>query len=93
MVALDKNPFQHQDITRQFHVAHFNGCATLFNQHTLEPDLEVKSIYVLADKACCGGWACEAVVSEAWFRRIPRTGKSSFTMISLHCHNAVAKKR
>ena len=27
------------------------------------------------------------------FRRIPRTGKSSFTMMSLHCHNEAAQKR
>ena len=30
-------------ITRQLHVAHFRGCATLFHQNTFEPDLRVKS--------------------------------------------------
>ena len=30
---------QHADITRQFHVTHFRGCARLFNQHNFEPDI------------------------------------------------------
>ena len=32
-------------------------------------------------------------MTKARFRWIPRRGKSSFTMMSLHCDNAVAKKR
>ena len=57
VVALQESAefLQHEDITRQFHVAHSRGCATHFNKHTFEPDLDVKSIYVPADKAyCCG---------------------------------------
>ena len=66
----------HQDITRQFHVAHFRGCATRFNKHTFKPDLGIKPIYILADKAKCEGWAFEAVVTRARFGRIPRNGTS-----------------
>ena len=83
---------QQEDITRQFHVAHVCGCATLFDKPTLEPGIEVKSIYALADNAYCARWAFEAVLSRSRFRRIPDMAKSSFTMMSLHCQNAVAKK-
>ena len=69
MVALQEAVefHQHEDITRQFHVAHFHGLATLCNKDTLEPDLQAESVHVLADNAYCGGWAIEAVVSEARF--------------------------
>ena len=85
--------FPHQCIIRQFQVAHFCGCAILFNNHTCELDREVKSTLIFVEKAYCNGWAFEAAVTLAPFRRIPRTGKSSFTMMSLHCHNEVAQKR
>ena len=39
------------------------------------------------------GWVLQAVISRASFRRIPRNGKSYFTMMSLHIHNHYAKKR
>ena len=84
---------QHEDMTCQFHVTHFRGCATFFNKHMVELDLEVKSIYVPADKAHGSGWASKAVVSTVRFRRIPRKGRSSFTIMSLHCYKAVAQKR
>ena len=89
-----KTPFKsfpHQDITRQSYVAHCRGCLALFNSHTFEPDLEVKSINVPADKAHCGGWASEAVVTKARFRGISRNGKSNCAMMSLLCRNAAAK--
>ena len=75
-----------------FMLLNFRGCATLSNKDTVEPDLHVKSTYMPADKACCSGWALEAV-SKARFRRIPRNGRSSIAHTSLHCHRAVAKKR
>ena len=37
----------------QFHVAHFLGCATLFNKDSFEPDLLVKSIYVPGTTSYC----------------------------------------
>ena len=37
---------QHEDVTRQFFVTHFHGCATLFNKHTFEQDVEVKAIRI-----------------------------------------------
>ena len=94
-VALQESAvfLQHEDVPRKFHVAHFRGCPTLFNKHTFEPDLLVKPIYVPADKAHCRGWAFEAVLSKARFRRIPRNGKSTFTIMSLHCQSTVAKRR
>ena len=39
------------------------------------------------------GWVLQAVISRASFRRIPRNGKSYFTMMSLHINNTHAKKR
>ena len=38
-------------IKHQMQVAHFRGSATFFNEGTFEPDLQVKSIYVLAERA------------------------------------------
>ena len=84
--------FWHEDITRLFHVTHFRGCAALFNKHTSEQDIEVKAIHNPTDKANCSGWALEAVISNARFRRTPSNGKP-YTMMSLHCQNAFAKKR
>ena len=55
---------EYDAITRQFHVAHFRGCTTLFNNHMFEPHFDVKSIHVLADKALWIGWAFQAVVSK-----------------------------
>ena len=37
-------------ITRQYHVADFRGCATLFNKDTFEPGLQITSIYVLLEQ-------------------------------------------
>ena len=39
------------------------------------------------------GWAPQAVISRAYLRRIPRNGKSYFTMMSLHINDQLAKKR
>ena len=39
------------------------------------------------------GWVPQAVISRASFRRIPRNGKSYFTMMSLHINNQRAQKR
>ena len=36
-------------------VAHFRGCDTVFNKDTSEPDLQVVSIYVPGEEACCAG--------------------------------------
>ena len=95
IVALQESVefLQHKDITRQFHVAHFRECPTLFNTGTFALDLHVKSFCVPAEESYCSGWALEAVLSKARFRRIPRNGRSSVANMSLHCHKAVAKKR
>ena len=39
------------------------------------------------------GWVLQAVISRASFRRIPRSGKSFFTVVSLHINNTYDKKR
>ena len=39
------------------------------------------------------GWVLQGVISRASFRRIPRNGKSHFTMMSLRINNTFAKKR
>ena len=39
------------------------------------------------------GWGLQAVISRASFRRLPRNGKSFFTMILLRINNQFAKKR
>ena len=74
-----------KDVTRQFFVTHFRGCATLFNKHTFEEDLEVKAIRIhhwTEHTAMVG--ALQAVVSRARFRRTRRNGKSYSSMISSH---------
>ena len=48
-----------------------------------------KLIYVPSDKAYCGGWAFDAVIVKAYFRRIPGNGKSSLTMRSLQYYNSI----
>ena len=51
-------------------------------------DLETKSIFVPGNTQYCRECALEAN-----FRRVPKDGKSSFTMTSLHFDNVVAKRR
>ena len=38
-------------------------------------------------------WALEAVITEAPFCRTPKNGKDSFTVMSSHSYNEVAKRR
>ena len=67
------------------HGALFRGCVTLFN---------VKSIYVPRDTSYYRDWAFEAVITKARFQRtLLDEKKTSFTIVSLHCHHAVAKRR
>ena len=39
------------------------------------------------------GWVIQGVISTASFRRQPRCGKSSFTVMSLHINDNYGKKR
>ena len=39
------------------------------------------------------GWVLQGVISRASFRRQPSSGKSFFTVMSLHINNNYAKKR
>ena len=41
--------FQQDNVTRQFYVFHFSGCAVLFNEHTFEHDSVVKAVHIPTD--------------------------------------------
>ena len=43
-------------IKNDFRVATFPGCPTLFNKNTFEPELEVKSPFVLGITQPCRDW-------------------------------------
>ena len=60
--------------------------ATWFNKHTFGPDIEVKAIHIPTNKAHCSGWASEAVVSSARFRRIPSQRRIEHVACSSYCH-------
>ena len=65
---------QHDSATNKFHIAHFRG---------LNPTRTSSQFLRPPARACCPGWAFEAVTCKARFRRFPRNGMSSFTMMSL----------
>ena len=72
---------------------HFAGCAVTFNKDTLHSDITLKSISLHDNRNGEGqsGWVLQAVFSRASFCRVPRNGKSYFTMMSLHISNPCAK--
>ena len=84
-----------------FYVKHYAGCAVLFNKDSFHSDIKVTSVYLhdtrnwqqQVMKEVQSGWVLEAVISRALFRRLPRNGKSFFTVMSLHINNHYAKKR
>ena len=88
-------------LTNRFHVTQHGGCAILLNNDTFFSDIKVTSLYLhdlrysQQDKVKEGetGWVIHGVISKASFRRKPRGGKSSFTVMSLHINNNYAKKR
>ena len=92
---------QHECLANHFYITHYAGCAVLFNKDTFHSDVKVKSIYLHdtrngQQQVVSEGqskWVLQAVISRASFRRIPRNGKSYFTMMSLHINNHFAKKR
>ena len=67
---------------------------------TFHPDIKVSSIYLHDTKNVQhqvinegqSGWVLQAVISRASFRRLPRNGKSFFTMMSLHINHFVKKR-
>ena len=81
-------------------MTHCGGCAILFNKDTFLCDIKVTSIHPHDLRGCEqdrvkegeSGWAKQGVISRASFRRQPRDGKSSFTVLSLHINNNFAKK-
>ena len=86
---------QHKCLMNQLYITHLAGCALLFNKDTFRSDVRVNSVYIHQQvvKEGQSGWVFQAVISRASFRRIPRNGKSYFTMMTLHCNNQYAKKR
>ena len=91
----------HDILTGRFHVAHYAGCAILFNKDTFYPNIDVKSIYLhdtrreLPDQVMEGeqGWVMQGVLSRASFRRSPVSGQKFFTVLSLHISNIHVKKK
>ena len=91
---------QHETLTNRFHISTCAGCAVLFNKDTFYPDVRVSSVNIHDTKneqqvvrEGETGWVFQAVVSSAAFRRVRRSGKPNFTMMSLHINNQYAKKR
>ena len=86
---------------KHFFITHFAGCAVLLNKDTFHSDVQVNSVYIHDTrskqqqfvKEGQSGWVLQDVISCASFRRIPRNGKSYFTMMSLHINNHYAKQR
>ena len=86
----------HELLANRFHVAHYAGCAVLFNK-----DVDVKSIYLhdtrrdLPDQVMEGeqGWVLQGVLSRAIFRRPPVSGQKYFTVLSLHVSNIYATRK
>ena len=91
---------EHDFLTNRFHVTHYDGCAILFNKDTFFSDIKVSSFYRHDTRACEmykitegeSGWVMQGVVSKAAFRRQPRYGQQTFTVMSLHINNNFAKK-
>ena len=77
------------------------GCVVLCNKDTFYSDVRVNSVYIhdtrngqqQVAKEGQSGWVLQVVISRATFGRIPRNGKSHFTVMSLHINNKYAKKR
>ena len=92
---------EHEFLQNRFHVTHYGGCAVLFNKDTFHPDIKVSSIYLHDTrdgqqhdvKEGVSGWVLQGVISRASLRRLPRSGKSFFTTMSIHINNQFAKKR
>ena len=91
----------HEYLTNRFPVTHYGGCAVLFNKEIFHPDIKCFSVHLhdtrdgqqQVVKEGQSGWVLQGVISRASFRRLPRNGKSFFTMMSLHINNQFAKKR
>ena len=81
---------QRDCLTNHFYITHFAGCAVLFNKDTFHSDVQVNSVCIhytrsgqeQVVKEGQSDWVLQAVISRASFRRIPRNGKSYFTMMS-----------
>ena len=85
---------QHERLTHHFYIT-FAGCAVMVNKDTFHSDTAKSYLHDNNGHQTVregqSGWVLQAV-SRASFRRLPRNGKSYFTMMSLHI-NASAKKR
>ena len=92
---------QHECLTNHFYITHVAGCAVMFNKDTFQSDITVKSIYLHDNRNGVhqtvregqSAWVLQDVISRASFQRIPRNGKSYFTMMSLHINYNFAKMR
>ena len=93
---------EHDFLTNRFHVTHYGGCAVFFFFQQGYLLLGHQGLFNLSprhqsekDKITEGesGWVTQGVVSKAAFRRQPRSGQETFTVMSLHINSNYAKKR
>ena len=92
---------EHDFLTNRFHVTHYGWFVILFNKDTFFSDIKVSSFYLHDTRTCEkykitegeSGWVMKGVVSKAAFRRQPRNGHQTFTVMSLHINNKNTKKR
>ena len=92
---------EHDFLTNRFHVTHYGGRAVLFYKDTFFSDIKVSSIYLRDTRACEkykitegeSGWVMQGVVSKATFRRKPRNGQQTVSVMSLHNNTFFVKKR
>ena len=85
----------------RFHVTHYGGCAILFGKDTVDPKIDVKSIYCntrrdLPDQVMEGepGWVMQGILSRASFCR-PATQRPGdfYGVVSTHKQHLRQKER
>ena len=92
---------EHDFLMNRFHETHCGGCAVLFNKDAFFSDINVSSFYLHDTRTCEkykitegeSGRVIQGVVSKAAFRRQPRNGLQTFTVMSLHINNNFATEQ
>ena len=86
---------QHEYLMNSFYITHVASCADLSDKDTFHSDITAKYIYLhdyrngvhQTVRERQPRWVLQAVISRASFGKIPRNGKSFFTMRLLHINN------
>ena len=94
-----KAPSENSFRVKWYIIAHKSLSAIKFSKDTVHHNIKVSSIYdtgsgqhQFANERQWGG-ALQAVISRASYRRVPRNGESSSTMLSLHTNYQFVRKR